>query len=123
MKREHRDELIVLSLIGGGLIVLLLCIVAGLYLAPEAAALPNWAENVLVALATGGLLKMGDVLSALVSLSTGRQVEGMSERLSTSVPVKRPIAATADAADAALETAEAAQDKAEAIADAVEGDR
>lgn len=111
--RSHRDELVVLTLFGGGLILLIGGIIAGLFLTTVAAALPNWAENVLVAIATGALIKMGDVLSALVALSTGRQVEGMTRRLAESTP-GRPV--PHDAAAAAEETADAAQDRANEIA-------
>lgn len=112
-KTAHRDELVVLALFGGGLIGILLAIIAGLFLSSRGAALPNWAENVLVAMATGALLKMGDVLAALVSLATGRQVETLGQQLATSSP-SGTVPETA--ADAALQTADAATNEAESIA-------
>lgn len=111
-RSSHRDELVVLALFGGGLIGILGGIIAGLFLSDGTVSLPNWAENVLVALVTGALLKMGDVLSALVALSTGRQVEGMSKALAEASPAH---AVPADAADAARQTADAADQQAEAI--------
>jgi cobalamin biosynthesis protein CobD/CbiB len=92
---SHRDELIVLSMIGGGLVLILVLIICGLFgwfpsRSPNA--LPNWAENVLVALASMAGLKLGDVLAALVTLSAGRQVEKMGDRLADSAPseTKKP---------------------------------
>lgn len=85
-RSQSRDELIVLSLIGGGLIVILLSIVAGLFLATQNTALPNWAENVLVSIATACALKLGDALAALVTLATGRQVEKLGDKLASSSP-------------------------------------
>lgn len=112
-RRSHRDELIVLALFGGGLILIITGIIGGLFLTARAAGLPNWAENVLVAIATGALIKMGDVLSALVALSTGRQVEGMSRQLANAAP---PVHVAEGAAEAAQQTADAAADEAETIA-------
>lgn len=113
-QQPHRDELVVLALFGGGLIALLGGVLAGLFLAKATVGLPNWAENVLVAIATGALLKMGDVLSALVALSSGRREEGLSEKLATSTPVKK---APEDAGEAAQEVA----DEAQAAADEIQG--
>lgn len=108
---SHRDELIVLSMIGGGLIVIVILIIVGLFGWFETKAnvpLPNWAENVLVAIATAATLKLGDVLAALVTLATGRQVEKMGERLAASSPTdsKPPPEDAKEAADQMLEGAE-----------------
>jgi len=113
-RTAHRDELAVLSLIGGGLIVILLSIIAGLFLASKATALPNWAENVLISIATAAALKMGDVLAALVTLATGRQVENFGNQLAAATPSK-VHAAPQDAQEAAEEVAGAAQDRADGI--------
>ncbi len=90
---NHRNELIVLSLIGGGLIAIVILIVCGLFGWFESKvqqALPNWAENVLVAISTAATLKLGDVLAALVTLATGRQTETFGQALASSTPAKRP---------------------------------
>src|SRR5690349_6937647 len=90
---SHRDELVVLSLIGLGLIVICVLIIVGIFgwfESKATAPLPNWAENVLVALGTTDGLKLGDVLAALVTLATGRQVETMGARLAESTPAKKP---------------------------------
>jgi hypothetical protein len=110
----HRDELFVLSLIGGGLIIILLSIIAGLFLAKGATGLPNWAENVLVSIATASALKLGDALAALVTLATGRQVENLGQQLATSTPMKL-LPAPAEATDAAEQVADAAQERADQI--------
>lgn len=115
---NHRNELIVLSLIGGGMILVVILIVCGLFgwfESKVAQPLPNWAENVLVGLVSVLGLKLGDVLNALVTLAVGRQVESLGNAAANSIPVKR---APADAADAAAQTAEAAVQEAEEIADA-----
>lgn len=113
---SHRADLIVLGLISAGLIVILLAILAGLFLAKSSTSLPNWAENVLVAIATTAGLKLGDCLAALISLATGRQVEGMSQQLASSAPIKpRPAPPPPEVAEAAQGVADAAQDRADAI--------
>jgi len=112
LRSAHRDELVVLSMIGGGLIVILLSIIGGLFLTKGSTALPNWAENVLVSIATASALKLGDVLAALVTLATGRQVEKLGQQLATSTPGK-PSYVPADAANAAEQVADAAADRAE----------
>ncbi len=119
MTRSHRDELIVLALFGGGLILLLETIAAGLLLVPDGAKIPGWAENVLVAMATGGLLKMGDVLSALVALSSGRQIEAFGDKLASSSPGE---VSSVTAADGAREAADAADRKAQQIEASVPDD-
>lgn len=116
-RAAHRDELVVLSLIAGGLILILLGIIAGLFLAKGATALPNWAENVLISIATASVLKLGDALAALVTLATGRQVEKLGQQLASSSPSMTIV--PADAAAAADEVAVAAQDR----ADEINGDR
>lgn len=81
----------VLFLVGFGLLAVLLAIVIGIFnvdAVPEGqVGIPNWAENVLVAVATGALLKVGDVISAVVALSSNKQVERLGTQLSNSAPV------------------------------------
>lgn len=82
----YRADLVVLGLIATGLIVILLSIIAGLFLANGSAALPNWAENVLITIATAAGLKLGDALSALVALATGREIGTLGQQLAGSTP-------------------------------------
>lgn len=120
---SHRDELAVLSLIGAGLIVIIVLIICGIFgwfESKATAPLPNWAENVLVAIGTAAILKLGDVLAALVTLATGRQVETMGQRLADSTPTKKPIAPPADVVEAAEQVAGAAEDAKDEIAGAAQ---
>ena len=110
----HSAELIVLGLIGGGLIAILLTLIWGLFHARGGGSLPNWAENVLVAIATGTTLKLGDVLSTLVALASGRQVEALGRTLAAAQPVT-PDPVPKDAAQGAQQTADAARDVAEQL--------
>jgi hypothetical protein len=111
----HRDELIVLSLIGGGMILTVILVIIGIFgwLPSRAAtALPNWAENVLVSIISIFAVKIGDVLNALVTLATGRQVEKMGDRLANSSPSKEVPESAEEAAD---QVADAAAAEAEGI--------
>lgn len=85
---ERLSDRIVLLVISLGLIAIIMAIVLGLFLSGRV--LPNWAENVLVSVATACALKLGDCLSTLVALSSGRQVERLGSQLATSSPVERP---------------------------------
>lgn len=109
---ERNADRWVLALISGGLISILLGILLGLFLTPRA--LPNWAENVLVSIATAAVLKLGDCLATLVQLASGRQVERLGNQLAGSSPSAN--LAPDGAADAALQTADAAAAKADEIA-------
>lgn len=118
--RNHRNELIVLSLIGGGLILILILIICGVFGWFESKVnqpLPNWAENVLVALATTAGLKLGDVLAALVQLATGRHAAGLGEQLAHSSPNPQPKPPPQSAKDAAEDVAEAAEERKDEIVD------
>lgn len=108
---RHTGNLIVLSLVGGGLVVILLSIIGGLFFSPRAQVLPNWAENVLVSIATAAALKVGDVLAALVALDSGRQVETLGQQLAISQPQPAPE----NAKEAAQDVADAAQHRADLI--------
>lgn len=78
----------VLLVISGGLIFILLSIVFGLFLTSRPGfALPNWAENVLVSIATASALKLGDCLATLVALSSGRSVERLGQQLGQTAPI------------------------------------
>jgi hypothetical protein len=72
LSREWIGDRLVLLIIAGGLIAILLSIVWGLFL--NTRSLPNWAENVLVSIATATALKLGDSLSTLVALASGKQL-------------------------------------------------
>lgn len=107
----REKELNVLLVISLGLVAILLGIILGIYLTPRA--LPNWAENVLVSIGTAGALKLGDCLSTLVALSSGRQQSRATELVAQSAP---PIAVEPQkgtAAEGAAEAAAAAQDVAD----------
>lgn len=105
-------EFAILRLIAGGLIAILLAIILGLFITPRA--MPNWAENVLVGIASVAGLKLGDCLSALVQLASGRQVAQLGEKLAASAPADAtPV--PANAAAAAQQTADAAVEEADRI--------
>ena len=110
--RERITDRIVLLAISSGLIWIIMGILAGIFLSPRP--LPNWAENVLVSIGTAAILKLGDCLSVLVSLSTGKTNERLSTQLAQTAPLA-PAPAPVDAQEAAQDTADAAQDKADAI--------
>lgn len=83
----------ILIIIAIGIIAILLGTVAGIFLAARNPPLANWAENVLIALVTGALLKLSDVVAAVVALSSGRQNERLSNQLAAAPP-PGPIEAT-----------------------------
>lgn len=85
LPREIVTDRAVLLVIAGGLIAILMAIIVGLFLTPRA--LPNWAENVFVSIATASALKLGDALSTLVALSTGRQVAQLGTQLAQTAPI------------------------------------
>lgn len=82
---ERISDRFVLLVIAAGLIAILLAIVLGLFL--DNNGLPNWAENVLVSIATASALKLGDALATLVALSTGRSVERLGTQLGNTQPI------------------------------------
>ena len=86
--RERITDRIVLLAISSGLIWIIMGILVGIFTSPRA--LPNWAENVLVSIGTAAILKLGDCLSVLVSLSTGKTTERLSTQLAQTAPVEAP---------------------------------
>lgn len=113
---ERITDRVVLLVISAGLIAILLAIIAGLFGWFKSRAnvpLPNWAENVLVSIATASALKLGDCLATLIALSSGRSVERLGTQLAASGPATDPP--PADAAEGAQQAADAAQSKAEEI--------
>lgn len=113
-KCQRRDELIVLGIISIGLVVIILAIVLGLFL--DNNGLPNWAENVLVSVATAAALKLGDCIAALTNLANGRVIEHQSNQLGSSSP---SMPAPESAKEAADQVAGAAAEEAQHI----KGDR
>lgn len=81
---EKVTDRMVLLIISGGLIAILMAIITGLFLTPRA--LPNWAENVFVSIATASALKLGDCLSTLVALAGGRNIATLGNQLAGTVP-------------------------------------
>lgn len=72
----------VLMLIGGGIVAIIFAVIGAMALAT----LPDWAESVFSAIVGGSLVKLADVLSALVALSGNRQLERVTDQLSASTP-------------------------------------
>lgn len=113
MSSDRRNEFVVLLVIAGGLIGILLTIIFGLFLSSRPGfVLPNWAENVLISIASVTGLRLGDCLSSLVQLATGRQVERLGNQLAAAPPVSALVEPPPDVAEAAQEVADAAADKA-----------
>lgn len=91
MNRDWIPDRAVLLTVGVGLIAILLAATLGVVVPREGEPIPNWAENVLVALVTGALLKLGDLIAAVVALATNRQVERLGNQLGQSTPLtERP---------------------------------
>lgn len=103
---EKVTDRIVLLVISGGLIVILLAIILGLFVTPRS--LPNWAENVLVSIATASALKLGDCLATLVALSSGKSVERLGTQLASTQPPEQ-LSSPQNARDAAEQVADAAE--------------
>lgn len=116
MSKDWLPDRAVLFVAAIGLMAVLLAVVIGIFNVDPVPAgqqgIPNWAENVLVAMVTGALLKVGDVISAIVALSSNRQVERLGNQLGSSVPSEK---APQTAVEAAQQTAGAATDKADQI--------
>lgn len=74
----------VLTLIGGGIIAIILCVIAAMSFGKN---MPDWSESVMSAIVGGTLVKLADVLSALVTLSGSRQTEKLTDQLSQAAPI------------------------------------
>jgi hypothetical protein len=72
----------VLMLIGGGIVLIIIAVIVAMAIAT----LPDWAESVFSAIVGGSLVKLADVLSALVALSSNRQLARVTDQLSASTP-------------------------------------
>lgn len=81
--RDRAGDRCVLSLIGGGIILLIAGIIASLTFARD---MPDWAESVFSAIVGGLIVKLADVLSALVAMSGARHMERMGDQLAQATP-------------------------------------
>lgn len=119
MKKDWLPDRAILFTVGAGLIAVLLALVIGIFnvdpVADGQQGIPNWAENVLVAVATGALLKIGDVISAVVALASNRQVERLGVQLASSTPTE----AVKVIGDGSVQAADAVADAADAKADQI----
>lgn len=89
---DKLTDRMVLMCISTGLILIIGGIILGIFTSPRS--LPNWAENVLVSIGTAAILKLGDCLSALVQLSSGRSVERLGNQLAATAPLQADPAST-----------------------------
>ena len=120
--RDRAGDRWVLILIGGGIILTVNFIVFVIWRASISdKVLPSMAEVVFGAIIGGSLVKLADVLSALVTLATGRQIEKQSDQLANSKPPPKPLPASDGqgvAGAAAEDVARTAEERAEEIQDA-----
>ncbi|MEA3390010.1 MAG: hypothetical protein U9R64_12170 [Pseudomonadota bacterium] len=81
--RDRDGDRRVLTLIGGGIIAVVLAIITAIAFAKS---MPEWAESVFSAIVGGMIVKLADVLSALVALSSNRQIERVTDQLAIASP-------------------------------------
>lgn len=88
-ENDQEGDRFVLILIGGGIVLIILAVI----LAMSIAKLPDWAETIFSVIVGGGIVKLADVLSALVALSAARQTvkqtKELTEQLAGSVPASK----------------------------------
>ncbi len=89
--RDREGDRRVLMLIGGGIVVIILAIIGTIAFGRN---MPEWAESVFSAIVGGAIVKLADVLSALVALSSSRQMERVTDQLSASSPSDKPQTVT-----------------------------
>lgn len=82
----------VLMLIGGGITTIILCVIASMGFGHG---MPDWAESLMSAIVGGTLVKLADVLSALVALANSAKprrarTSSASPRPLATVPLARP---------------------------------
>lgn len=77
----------ILMLLGGGIITIILAVILTMAFAKN---MPDWSESVMSAIVGGTLVKLADVLAALVQLSGGREREKLTDQLSQSTPPGAP---------------------------------
>jgi len=100
-KAEKITDRVVLLAIVVGCVAILLAVVAGIVWTgrrPGELPLPNWAENVLVALSTAVALILKEALSTLVALASGKQVATLGTQLANAGPPPTPISDTGEPA-------------------------
>jgi hypothetical protein len=85
---DQEGDRFVLMVIGGGIVGIVLAVIITM----AVATLPDWAESVFSAIVGGSLVKLADVLSALVALSTSRQTMRQTERLTNQLGEKATAA-------------------------------
>jgi hypothetical protein len=90
---DRGGDRMVLMLIGGGIITIILCVIASMGFGRG---MPDWAESVMSAIVGGTLVKLADVLSALVALANSRQNEKLTDQLSQSSPIGNGPTGTPD---------------------------
>lgn len=86
-KCDRDGDRVVLMMIGGGIITIILAVILTLAFGKN---MPDWSESVMSAIVGGTLVKLADVLSALVTLSGGREREKLTDQLSQSSPTTNP---------------------------------
>ncbi|HUD28946.1 MAG TPA: hypothetical protein VMQ93_08755 [Novosphingobium sp.] len=86
-KCDRDGDRVVLMMIGGGIITIILAVILTLAFGED---MPDWSESVMSAIVGGTLVKLADVLSALVQLSGGREREKLTDQLSQSIPPGTP---------------------------------
>lgn len=74
---DRAGDRLVLILIGGGIVLTLLALIGAMTFGT----LPDWAEGIFSAIAGGLIVKLADVLSALVALAGARQVGKLSDKI------------------------------------------
>lgn len=83
---DQEGDRFVLMLVGGGIVLIILAVIVAM----SVAKLPDWAESVFSAIVGGAIVKLADVLSALVQLSTSRQNTRQTERLTNQLTGASP---------------------------------
>lgn len=86
---DQEGDRFVLMLVGGGIVLIVIAVILTMAFAD----LPPWAESVFGTIVGGSLVKLADVLSALVQLSTNRQNSRQTERLTNQLTGAAPPAA------------------------------
>lgn len=87
---DQEGDRLVLMLIGGGIVLIVLAVIITM----AVATLPSFAESVFSAIVGGSLVKLADVLSALVQMSIARQTNRQTEKLTDQLGNSSPTAKT-----------------------------
>jgi hypothetical protein len=86
---DQEGDRFVLVLIGGGIVLIVIAVI----IAMAAAKLPSFAESIFSAIIGGSLVKLADVLSALVQMSIARQTNRQTKELTDQL-TQSPVAKT-----------------------------